>query len=105
MSVTAHGKRGIFRVDIVRRALRPAGYSVWLFSVVLAFAAGALSLWTSLAPIGVLLFPTALATLDVVVQQMYRTPVRGGLATSFVLSITTLLLTLLLVVGLRAASG
>jgi uncharacterized membrane protein YecN with MAPEG domain len=104
VSVTEHGKRGIFRVDIVRRVLRTVGYSAWLFSAVLAFAAGALALWI-FAPLGVLLFAAALATLYVVVQQLYRTPVRGGLATCFVLSITTLLLTLLFVVGLRAASG
>ncbi len=105
MSVTEHGKRGIFRVDIVRRALRTAGYWAWIFSAVLAIAAGTLSLWTSLATLGALLFATALATLYVAVEQLHRTPVRGGLVTSFVLSITTLLLTLLLVVGLRADSG
>ena len=103
MSVTEHGKRGIFRVDILRRALRTAGYAVWLFSVVLAFAAGALALWIFPA-LGALLFAAALATLYVVVQQLYRTPVPGGLVTCFVLSITTLLLTLLLVVSLPTAS-
>ncbi len=92
-------------MDIVRRALRTAGYSAWIFSAVLAIAAAALALWTPFAGLGVLLFATALATLYVVVQQLHRTPVRGGLATSFVLSITTLLLILLLVVGLRADSG
>jgi hypothetical protein len=92
-------------VDIVRSALRTAGYSAWIFSAVLAIAAATLALWTSFAGLGVLLFATALATLYVVLQQLRRTPVRGGLVTSFALSIATLLLTLLIVVGLRADSG
>ncbi len=104
VSVTEHGKRGIFRVDIVRRALRTAGYSAWLFSAVLALAAGALALWIFPA-LGAVLFAAALATLYVLVQQLYRTPVPGGLVTCFVISIATLLLTLLLVASLRAASG
>jgi hypothetical protein len=105
VSVTRHGKRGISPVDTGRRILRIAGYSAWLLAAVLAIAAGALSAWTSLAPLGALLVATALATVYVIVQQLHRTPVRGGLVTGLVLSMTTLLLILLLVVGLLADSG
>ena len=92
-------------MDVVRRGLRTIGYSAWLIAAVLAIAAGALALWTPLAALGALSFAAALATLYVVVQQLHRTPVRGGLVTAFALSMLTLLLTLLLVVGLLADSG
>ncbi len=84
----------------MRRALRTIGYSAWILAGVLAVAAAAVSAWTSLAALGALLFAAALATLYAVVKQLHRTPVRGGLLTGFVLSTTTLLLTVLLVVGL-----
>jgi hypothetical protein len=92
-------------VGTAHRALRTVGYSAWILSLVLALAAAALSAWTPLAPLGALLFATAVATLYVVVRQLHRTPIRGGLVTGLVLSMTTLLLTLLLVVGLLADSG
>src|SRR5438270_3355614 len=95
--VTQRVDRGTFRVDVVRRAVRTIGYSSWILSAVLAIAAAVLSMGTSLAPLGALSFAAALATLYVVVHQLHRTPVRGGLFTGLVLSMTTLLLTLLLV--------
>ena len=49
--------------DFAKLHGRTAGYSAWLFSAVLAIAAGTLSLWTPLAGLGALLFATALATL------------------------------------------
>ena len=92
-------------MDVLRRGLRTIGYSAWIFSAVLAIAAGALAVWTPVAVLGALLIAAALAMLYVLVQQLHRTPVRGGLLTGVALSITTLLLTVLLVVGLLADSA
>jgi drug/metabolite transporter (DMT)-like permease len=90
-------------MDVVRRAVRTIGYPAWvLLSAVLAIVAGvlfALSAWTSFATLGALAFAAALATFYVLLQQKHRKPVRGGLLTGLVLSITTLLLTLLLVLA------
>jgi small-conductance mechanosensitive channel len=99
-SVTERGDRGTFRVYVVHRAARNIGYSAWiLLSAVLAIVAAVLSALTSFATLGALSFAAALATLYVVLGQLHRKPVRGGLLTGLVLSMTTLLLTLLLVLA------
>lgn len=90
-------------MDVVRRAVRTVGYSAWmLLSAVLVIVAAVLfvlAAWTSFATLGALSFAAALATLYVVLGHLHRKPVRGGLLTGLVLSMTTLLLTLLLVLA------
>jgi small-conductance mechanosensitive channel len=87
-------------VDVVRHAMRTIGYSAWiLLSAVLAIVAAVLSALTSFVTLGALSFAAALATFYVVLGQLHRKPVRGGLLTGLVLSMTTLLLTLLLVLA------
>jgi hypothetical protein len=103
VSVTERGDRGTFGMEVVRRAVRTIGYSAWiLLSAVLAIVACVLfvlAAWTSFATLGALSFAAALATFYVLLRQLHRKPVRGGLLTGLVLSITTLLLTLLLVLA------
>ncbi len=98
--VTERGDEGIFRMEVVRRAVRTIAYAAWVsLSAVLAVLAGVLFTWTSFATLSAVSFAAALVTLYVLLQQWRRTPVYGGRLTGLVLTLTTLLLTLLLVLA------